>query len=56
MHTRWDHHRSQGPDGRFEMAYMHIRTAPSDEDAIDHQVREPAPVCSVQVTPASVDV
>src|SRR6056297_3643263 len=56
MHTRWDHHREQGHGTPCEMACSQTRTVPSDEDAIDIQLRSPAAVCSVQLAPASVDV
>jgi hypothetical protein len=32
------------------------RTAPSDDDAMEPQEREPALVCAVQVAPESVEV
>jgi hypothetical protein len=56
MHTRWEHHRGQGHRAACVMACIQRRTVPFDEDAIDRQPREPAFVCSVQETPASVDV
>ncbi|EWM20835.1 17 kda surface antigen family protein [Nannochloropsis gaditana] len=48
MHARWNHHRREGHDDPCQMACIHIRTMPSDEDAIDLQSYEPAAVCSVQ--------
>jgi hypothetical protein len=56
MYTRWDHHRGQGLRGPCVMACIQTRTVPSDEDAIDTQLREPASVRSIQLTPVSVDV
>jgi hypothetical protein len=38
------------------MACIHARTVPFDEDAMACQLLELALVCSVQVTPASVEV
>jgi hypothetical protein len=48
MHTRCNHHRGQGHLPPCVMALIQSRTVPSDEDAICHQLREPASVCSVQ--------
>jgi hypothetical protein len=56
MHTRWEQHRGQGHRAPCVMACIQTRTVPSDEDAIDIQEREPELVCSVQLTPALVDV
>jgi len=40
----------------FVMADIHTRTMPSDDDAIEVQLRAPAADCGVQSTPPSVDV
>jgi hypothetical protein len=55
-HTRCNHHRGQGHRAPCVMALIQTRTVPSDENAICHQLREPASVRSVQLAPASVDV
>jgi hypothetical protein len=50
------HHHRQSHHAASEMACIQTRTVPSDEDAIEYQLREPGAVCSVQLMPASVDV
>src|SRR6056297_1453733 len=56
MHTRWDHHPGQGHRAPRVMACSQTRTVPSDEDAIDRQLRDSSSNRSVQLAPASVDV
>jgi len=45
-----------GMGAPFVMACIQTRTVPSDDDAIDRQLRNPAPASVVQVMPESVDV
>jgi hypothetical protein len=40
----------------FVMGNIHTRTMPSDDDAMEVQLRVPAENCGVQSTPPSVDV
>jgi hypothetical protein len=50
------HHRRQGHHAACEMACIQKRTMPSDEDAIEYQLRDSSSNRSVQLMPASVDV